>query len=171
MKEILNTPFFLGLFPNSESLRWSCGCFSEIDRTVPISKLPRKLFESSLPHLQKLSMVNFWGLATTDTGVEGGVNRMHRRDESSRDFRPPTCPLALSSTIPRLLVLDQLPHRSQREPPPGPVSMKKLKEVTLRKVGDGVVSHYIRCPSIHHVRSRPSKLRCSRRLFGPIAEL
>ena len=66
MEDII-TPFFSRSFPDLESLRWSCGCFSEIDWAVPISTLPRKLFGSSLPRLQKLSMVNCWGLVMTDT--------------------------------------------------------------------------------------------------------
>ena len=113
MEDIINTPFFFASFPKLESLCWSSGCFSEIDWAVPISTLPRKLFGSSLPRLQKLSMANCWELTMTDTLTLRVVPI-----ESTRDFRPPTHPPAPSSTTPRLLVLDQLPHRSQRKKHP-----------------------------------------------------
>ena len=152
MEDILDTPFFLGSFQNLESLRWSCGRFREIDRTGPLSTLPRKLFGSSLPRLQKLSMVNCWGLAMTDTpaltvvSVESTAmmnqaeisahQLVHwlRRRQSLASFSLTNCRIARNA-----------------KNTPGPVSMKKLKEITLRKVGGGVVTHYIRCPSIRRI--------------------
>ena len=66
MEDVLNVQFFLKSFPNPESLRWSCRYFGG---QLPPFLLPQELFGSFLPRLQRLSMVNCWGLLLTDTPV------------------------------------------------------------------------------------------------------
>ena len=67
MDNILRTPFLLKSLPNLESLCWSC---RHLDGMAPF-KLPRGLFGSSLPRLQKLSMVNCWGPTQEHSAVLG----------------------------------------------------------------------------------------------------
>lgn len=145
MDDILKTPFFLKSLPNLESLRWSCRHF---DGIFPPFKIPRKLFGSSLPRLQKLSMVNCWGLPLTDTPVlkapstectaqvdHTGVSAyqlvhwLHRRQSL----------VSLSLTNCHII-----PDANNAV---SPASMKSLKEITLRNVDNGVVFRYTRCPS------------------------
>ena len=146
MDDILKTPFFLKSLPNLESLRWSCRHF---DETVPPFKLPRKLFGSSLPHLQKLSMINCWGLLLTDTPMLKVMSTectslMNRTEISANQ---------LTQSLRRRQSLTSLTFANCHIVPdpkiaPGPVSMKNLKEIILRSVDNGVVSRYLRCPSI-----------------------
>jgi len=146
MEDILKTPFFLKSFPNLESLRWSCRHF---DGMVPPFKLPRRLFGSSLPRLQKLSMVNCWGLLLTDTpmlkvlSVECTAKVI--RTEISANQLVHSLRRRQSLTSLSLINCYIIPNA---ESAPGPASMENLKEIILRKADSDIVSHYIRCPSI-----------------------
>ena len=152
MEDILDTPFFLGPLPNLESLRWSCGRFRETDRTGPISTLPRKLFGLSLPRLQKLSMVNCWGLAMTDTPALKvvSVEFTALMNQAEISARQPVHWLRHRQSLTSFSLTNCRIGRNAKNTP-GPVSMKKLEEVTLWKVSGGVVSHHIRCPSIRRI--------------------
>ena len=152
MADILKTPFFFGSFPNLESLRWSCLYLGIVDMMYPLFKLPRKLFGSSLPRLRKLSMVNCWGLVLTDTPVLevmsvefiGGTNQAEiSANHLVNSLRHRQSLVSLSLTNCNIV--------PETKGTPDPVSMKKLKEIILRKVGGGIVSRYIRCPSIRKI--------------------
>ena len=157
MEDIFRTPFFLKSFPNLESLRWSCRHFNEM---IPSFKLPRRLFGSSLPRLQKLTMVNCWGLLLTDTpmlkvmSVECTARANHTIISSNqlvKSLRRRQSLISLS-----LINCDVSPDT---ESPPSPASMENLREIILRKADSDIVSHYIRCPSmgtITTVRIAPS---------------
>jgi len=97
-------------------------------------------------------MVNCWGLVTTDTPALKVVSMkyaagIYQAEISAHQLvhwlRHRQSLASLSSTSCRIV-------RNAKNTP-GPVSMKELKEITLRKVGGGVVSHYIRCPSIRRI--------------------
>ena len=144
--DILKTPFFLKSLPNLESLRWSC---RHLDGMDPSFKLPRNLFGSSLPHLQKLSMVNCWGLLLTDTPVLKEMStectdRVNRTEISANQL---TQSLRRRQSITSLSFIN---YRIVPDPKnaPGPVSMNNLKEIILRGMDNRVVSRYLRCPSI-----------------------
>ena len=152
MGDIVTTPFFLESFPNLESLRWSCSYLGEMDWTITIFTLPKRLFGSSLPRLQKLSMVNCWGLAATDTPVlrvvsmerNSGVNQANiSASKFVHWFRGRQSLVSLS--LANFCIVPDAKNA------PRPVSLKKLKEMILQKVGGGVVSRYIRCPSIRRI--------------------
>ena len=146
MEDILKTPFFLGSFPNLESLRWSC---SHLNGTGSGFKLPRKLFGSSLPRLQKLSMVNCWGLLLTDTpmlkmmSVECTTQLSHI-DIPANQF---VHSLRRRQSLTSLSIADCniTPDPNNI---PSPVSMKNLKNITLRNVHSSNEFRYLQCPSI-----------------------
>ena len=144
MEDIRQAPFFFKSFPNLESLRWSCRHFI---RVFPSFVLPRELFGSSLPRLQRLSMVNCWGLSSTDTPVlkamsverttvgyiEGSVNQL-------------VCSLRRRRSLVSLSLKNY--HITATNNHPSPVSMEDLKEIALLNVDSEVVFRYIKCPSI-----------------------
>ena len=143
MEDILKTPFFLKSLPNLESFHWSCRHY---DGMVPPFKLPRKLFGSSLPHLQKLSMVNCWGLLLTDTPVLKVMSAKYTETSANQ----------LVHSLRRWQSLTSLSFTNFHVFPgrgvtPCPVSMENLKELILRRVEREVISCYIRCPSIDTV--------------------
>lgn len=146
MGDILETPFFLKAFPNLESLRWSC---RHIDDAITPFSLPRELFGPSLPRLQKLSMVNCYGPLSTDTPVLKvmsvecvAVNyhieifAAHLVHSLNRQQSLISLSLANCYIIP------------EAEPFSYPVSMKDLKEITLRHTDSAAVFRLIQCPSI-----------------------
>ena len=141
----VSAPFFFESFPNLESLRWSCRDFGEISTF----SLPRKLFGSSLPRLQKLSMVDCWGLGVTDTPA---LKAMSLECTGEAD-RAKIYSQHLVNWLRRRQSLVSLSFTGCHIVPdakgtPNPVSMKKLKEIVLRNVDVGVVSRYVRCPSM-----------------------
>ena len=143
MEDILKSPFFFKSFPNLESLRWSC---RHLNGAAPTFKFPRKLFGSSLPRLQKLSMVNCWGLHLADIPMlkvmsvestsgymEISTNQLVRslgRRQSLTSLSLSFCITTPDNYIPR------------------PVSVENLKEITLLKVNSEDVLRYLQCPSI-----------------------
>ena len=146
MEDILKTPFFLKSFPNLEVLRWSCRHF---DERIPPFKLPRRLFGASLPRLQKLTMVNCWGLMLTDTPVLGVmVVECTAKVNQTR--------ISANQLVHSLLRRQSLTSLSfincgiipDLETTPGPASMEGLKEIVLQNTDSDVVSRYIRCPSM-----------------------
>ena len=152
MEDIINTPFFFGPFPNLESLRWSCRYFGRMDGGFPMFMLPEELFGSSLPRLQKLSMIDCWGLGVTDTPALKamslkGVASMFRTKISAEHLinwlRRRQSLVSLSLTRCRVV--------PDAESTLGPVSMKKLKELVLRNVDGEDMPRYIRCPSIGRI--------------------
>ena len=149
MEDILNTPFFLKSFPNLESLRWSC---RHLDGTVPTFKLPQKLFGSSLPRLQKLSMVNCWGLLLTDTpmlkvlSVECTAQVTRTEISANQLVQPLRRRQSLAS-----LSFTSYHITSDTNNPPDPVSMENLKEITLQNVESRDVFRYLQYPSINTI--------------------
>ena len=149
MEDILNTPFFFGSFPNLESLRWNCLYLGGLDGMSPLFQLPRKLFGSSLPRLRKLSMVNCWGFVTTDTPVLEVMSV----ECTSTTYQAEVYANHLISFLRRRQSLVSLSVTKYHIAPnakgaPSPISMKNLKVLILREVTGGIVSRYIRCPSI-----------------------
>jgi len=146
MEDILKTPFFLKSFPNLESLRWSCRHFDEM---APPFKLPRRLFGSSLPRLQKLSMVNCWGLLLTDTPTlkAMSVECTDRENQTEISANQLVLSLRRRQSLASLSFIN-CHITPDAETAPGPVSMKNLKEIILRKADSDIVSRYIRCPSM-----------------------
>ena len=111
--------------------------------------LPEKLFGSSLPRLQKLSMIDCWGLGVTDTPA---LKAMSLECTGEAD-RAKIYSQHLVNWLRRRQSLVSLSFTGCHIVPdakgtPNPVSMKKLKEIVLRNVDDGVVSRYVRCPSM-----------------------
>ena len=146
MEDILKTPFFLKSFPNLESLRWSC---RHLDGTVPTFKLPRKLFGSSLPRLQKLSMVNCWGLLLTDTPILRALSV----ESTAQVTQTEISANQLVHSLRRRQSLTSLSFAgchiiSDTNNALSPVSMENLKEIALRNVDNRDVFRYLRCPSI-----------------------
>ena len=143
MEDILKNPFFSKSFPNLESLRWSC---RHLNGAAPTFKFPRKMFGSSLPRLQKLSMVNCWGLhladipmlkvmsvESTSRFMEISTNQLVRsliRRQSLISLSFTDCMITPDNYIPR------------------PVSVENLKEITLLNVNSEGVFRYLQCPSI-----------------------
>jgi len=149
MEDILKTPFFLKSFPHLEALRWSCRYLHE---TVPTFKLPRKLFGSSLPRLQKLSMVNCWGLLLTDTPML----RVLSVECTDRATRTEISANQLFHFLRRRQSLTSLSLAcchitSDTNHTPSPVPMENLKEITLRNADSGDVFRYLQCPSINPI--------------------
>ena len=94
-------------------------------------------------------MVDCWGLLLTDTPVlkvmsMEGISRANDTgipvDQLVRSLRRRQSLVSLSLINPVIV-----PNATD---PPSPVSMRDLKEITLRNVDNGIVSRYIRCPSI-----------------------
>ena len=114
--------------------------------------LPEKLFGSSLPRLQKLSMVDCWGLGVTDTPSLKAmslkaVGSTYRNEIPAKHLvhwlRRRQSIVSLSLTGCRVI--------PDAESTLGPVSMKKLKELVLRNVDGADMPRYILCPSIGRI--------------------
>ena len=144
--DVLNTPLFYQWFPNLESLRWSCRRFGD---GPPPFRLPQGLFQPLLPRLQRLEMINCWGLESVDTPVLKVVSiectlplaeTSISSDEVIRWLRrrPSLVSLSLANVTITLGADNTI----------NPLSMEYLKELTLRNVDSLVASRYLRCPSI-----------------------
>ena len=146
MDDLLTTPFFTKPLPNLESLRWSCRHFG---RTFPPFRLSQEPFGSSLPCLRRLSVVNCWGLLLIDTPV---LEVMSMESSGKADYTGVSADQVIHSLRRRqslvslsLINIRIIPDANN---PPSPVSMKNLKEITLRNVRNGIVPRYTLCPSI-----------------------
>ena len=112
--------------------------------------LPEELFGSSLPRLQKLSMIDCWGLGVTDTPA---LKAMSLKGVSSM-FRTKISVEHLADWLRRRQSLVSLSLTGCHIVPDAkgsPVSMKKLKELVLRSVYGEDMLRYIRCPSIGRI--------------------